>query len=91
VVAGFFFMIFVPSWWKITDVTKDTCLPERPRLDRPQCAHKSAIFHHEGTKITKKQKICGATADIVACQMGTVHPQQLTPRNPKAECPSGNN
>ncbi len=49
-----FFVPFVPSWWKIADVTKDTSLSEGVRLGRATTNRGSAILHHEGTKGTKK-------------------------------------
>ncbi len=48
-----FFVIFVPLWWKIADVTKDTVLVRGVRSDRIATGRGSAILHHD-TKITKR-------------------------------------
>ena len=49
------FVPFVPSWWKIADLTKDTLPIREPPLGQAITNRNPAIFHHEGTKITKKR------------------------------------
>jgi|GEM_PF-6356716 len=50
-----FFVIFVPSWWKIADLCAHCGLSNRGLSGRQVSLVTSVIFHHEGTKIMKKK------------------------------------
>jgi len=63
----YFFVIFVPSWWKIADVTKDTLSVRGSPTGQACMGRESAIFHHEGTKITKTPDRISV---IAACSQG---------------------
>jgi len=76
-IIDIFFVIFVPSWWKIAAPRRVTAYPNRASGTGRVSLATSAILHHEGTKVTKKRD--GGGVDMVACQAGTNHSQHRQP------------
>jgi hypothetical protein len=70
-----FFVIFVPSWWKIADPRRVTAYPNGASRTGRVSLVTSGILHHEGTKITKKRE-GGGGVDMVVWQAGADHRQQ---------------
>ena len=76
-ITDIFFVIFVPSWWKIADPRRVPAYPNRASRTGRVSLTTSAILHHEGTKITKKRGDRGV--DMVTDSAGTQHSQHRQP------------